>query len=286
MGVAFRHVDVFAERPCAGNGLIVVFGGIDQPAAHLLELAQELRQFETIYVEANHAADTVRARVFTVEEELPFAGHPVIGAGAAVHERLAPGDTARDWQFELSGRPIPVRSRRRGTALAAEMNQGAPALVATLDQRARRTFAPALAIDAADLLPLPLQVLSTGLPYLLVPVTADGLASARINDHDFGARLAAVGAKFVYVLDPLAREGRTWDNGGIVEDIATGSAAGPAAAYLQNVGLLGAGDRLELHQGRFVGRPSTIEVRQEANGDVWVGGPVAVVAGGTIDVTL
>jgi predicted PhzF superfamily epimerase YddE/YHI9 len=128
-------------------------------------------------------------------------------------------------------------------------------------------------------------VLSTGLPYLLVPVTAGGLASARIDDQDFGARLAAVGAKFVYVLDPVAREGRTWDNAGTVEDIATGSAAGPAAAYLQNVGRLGAGESLSLHQGRFVGRPSTIEVRQ-VEGDLWVGGPVALVAAGKIDMPL
>ena len=73
-----------------------------------------------------------------------------------------------------------------------------------------------------------MQVVSTGLPYLIVPVLAEHLATANITSRGFEALLAESGAKFVYVLDPTAPEGRTWDNAGRVEDVATGSAAGPS----------------------------------------------------------
>src|SRR5436305_14018665 len=115
----FRHVDVFSERPYAGNGLIVVFGGVENAADRLLAVAQELRQFETIFVEEPHDDVGVEARIFTVEEELPFAGHPVIGAAAALHERLASDEGERQWTFQnrrqIRGRDeqLPWRLLRR-----------------------------------------------------------------------------------------------------------------------------------------------------------------------------
>ena len=126
---------------------------------------------------------------------------------------------------------------------------------------------------------LPMQVVSTGLPYLIVPVQA-GLERARISHPGFEGLLSASGAKFVYVLDPDRPEGRTWDNAGRVEDVATGSAAGPAAGYLLHHGVRPAGEPILVHQGRFTGRPSTIEVRPGPDGRLWVGGPVAPVAAG------
>ena len=104
-----------------------------------------------------------------------------------------------------------------------------------------------------------MQVVSTGLPYLIVPVSS-GLDRARIAVGDFEERLANVGAKFVYVFDPDRREGRSWDNAGTVEDVATGSAAGPAAAFLIAHGLAGAAEKIVISQGRFLGRPSVIAV--------------------------
>jgi trans-2,3-dihydro-3-hydroxyanthranilate isomerase len=82
------------------------------------------------------------------------------------------------------------------------------------------------------------------------------------------------------VLDPDRPEGRTWDNAGRVEDVATGSAAGPAAGYLLHHRVRPAGKPLLVHQGRFTGRPSTIEVHPGPDGRLWVGGPVAPVAAG------
>ena len=129
----FRHVDVFSERPYAGNGLIVVFGGVENAADRLLAVAQELRQFETIFVEEPHDDVGVEARIFTVEEELPFAGHPVIGAAAALHERLASDEGERQWTFQIAGRSVAVTSSSHGDYFAATMNQGKPLVLRTVD---------------------------------------------------------------------------------------------------------------------------------------------------------
>ena len=160
------------------------------------------------------------------------------------------------------------------------MDQDVPSAPVTLQPAHRAEVASALSLSDHDLADLPMQVISTGLPYLIVPVTADGLERARIAVRNFEDVLAAMGAKFVYVLDPARREGRTWDNAGAVEDVATGSAAGPAAAYLEGLGLADAAPGLTLEQGRFVGRPSRIAVERDAAGHLWVGGPVAPVAQG------
>src|SRR6266849_5604581 len=106
---------------------------------------------------------------------------------------------------------------------------------------------------------LPLQIASTGLPYLLVPVNR-GLDSAHIVKQEFEKQLARFGAKFVYVFDVNRKEGRTWDNDGRVEDIANGSAAGPAGAYFVSHGVASSAQTIEISQGRFVGRPSTLLV--------------------------
>jgi predicted PhzF superfamily epimerase YddE/YHI9 len=140
----------------------------------------------------------VSARIFTAEEELPFAGHPVIGAAAALHR-------------------------------------------------------------------LPMQVASTGLTYLIVPVT-HGLDRAQIAVRDFEERLASVGAKFVYVFDPDKLEGRSWDNTGALEDVATGTAAGPAAGFLAAHGLAAQDETILINQGRLLGRPSVIAVTPDRLG--------------------
>ena len=103
----FRHVDVFTDVPFGGNGLIVVFGetsGVRTEA--LLSLTVEMRQFELIAVDLQPQAGRVLARIFTAQEELPFAGHPVIGAAAALHERYTVNENSRSWVFVIGGREI------------------------------------------------------------------------------------------------------------------------------------------------------------------------------------
>jgi trans-2,3-dihydro-3-hydroxyanthranilate isomerase len=279
----FRHVDVFTDVPFAGNGLIVLFGSTASgPAEALFSVTGEMRQFELILADFQPETGQVPARIFTAEEELPFAGHPVIGAAAALHERHAADEPARSWVFVIAGREIAVRSRRTERYYEAEMNQGSPVLAAPLGDQDTARFAAALGLGADDLHELPMQVVSTGLPYLIVPV-ASGLGRARILAEDFEERLTGVGAKFVYVFDPDEREGRSWDNGGVAEDVATGSAAGPAAAFLAAHGLAAGDEEIVIFQGRFVGRPSVIAVTPDDRGDLWVGGPVSPVARGVVD---
>jgi PhzF family phenazine biosynthesis protein len=144
-----------------------------------------------------------------------------------------------------------------------------------------------LGLTGADLVPgLDPAVVSTGLRYLVIPVTAAALARFAITATDFASRLAAVGAQYSYLLDPDAMEGRHWTNDGAVEDVATGSAAGTVGAYLARAGRAALNQPFVLHQGRFTGRPSQLLVEPRgSNGEVetvLVGGHIAMVAAGTL----
>ena len=134
---------------------------------------------------------------------------------------------------------------------------------------------------------LPLEVVSTGLRYLIVPVRNGALARARISHRELDVALAEVGADYAYLLDAEAGEGRHWNNDGVVEDAATGSAAGCVAAYLHRHGRLGDDQDTELGQGRFINRPSRISISaRSADGGirVRVGGEVVLVGSGRLDV--
>jgi predicted PhzF superfamily epimerase YddE/YHI9 len=119
---------------------------------------------------------------------------------------------------------------------------------------------------------------STGLPYLLVPL-ASGLERAHVASADLESYLSRFGAKFAYLFDTSTLECRTWDNSGRVEDVATGSAAGPLCAWLVKMGLRKSDETITLSQGRFTGRPSTITGRVCASG-IYVSGDVAIFAEG------
>jgi PhzF family phenazine biosynthesis protein len=288
--LAFRLVDVFATSPLSGNGLTVI--ATDEPldSALMQALAVELRQFETIFLFPTDQPRHFKARVFTMEEELDFAGHPVIGAAAVLHEAAEEAGEIK-LTIELSDQRIPVRSRRTPAGFEVCMLQRPPLLGIELAPADQREFVTALGLLAGDRdAMLPMQVVSTGLPYLLVPVTPAGLERGRVMVDDLEARLAGVGAKFVYLLDAQGREGRTWDNLGRIEDVATGSAAGPAAAYLVTWGLAEAETEIILRQGRFTGRPSEMRLRVKAAGSTLAGveltGSVQMIAKGAFDPTV
>jgi trans-2,3-dihydro-3-hydroxyanthranilate isomerase len=274
--VRFFQVDVFAPRPFSGNGLGVFPEAASLSVSQMQVLTQELRQFECIFL-APGDSSAVRANIFTMDEELPFAGHPVLGAGAVLHH-LAGAQAEIFSTLELpEGRRLEVHSTRTAGGFSVEMEQGMASFGPTLEDSA---LLAALSLGSEDLQPgLPLQVVSTGLPYLIVPL-ARALDRARILHADFETLLARHGAKFVYLLDVGAREGRTWDNRGAVEDVATGSAAGPAGAYLVRHGRERPGGWLAFCQGRFAGRPSELAVRVAASGEVSVRGSVFLVAEG------
>lgn len=288
LSLKYRHVDVFSSKPLSGNGVTVFQLRQPLPTALMQELTREMRQFESIFVLPEAGSQTVRAWVFTMEEELDFAGHPVLGAAAALHEETMANRAQVSWTFQLNQKTFPVQTTREGSHYRAEMDQGICNFGATLSSPESISFLESLNLGRDHLLDqYPLQIASTGLPYLLVPIDKD-LDAARITTLDFEKRLARVGAKFVYVFDVNRKEGRTWDNDGRVEDIATGSAAGPAGAYLVAHGLANSGQTIELSQGRFVGRPSTLLVvaQKDEQGRirVKVAGGVSLFASGQLDI--
>jgi PhzF family phenazine biosynthesis protein len=280
----FSLVDVFAREPLSGNGLSVFLLDEELPTRLMQRITQEMRQFETIFLSRVETISAFRARIFTMEEELPFAGHPIIGAAALLHSELHAAAETVLLEFAMAERTIEVTSRREGTSYFAEMDQGVATFEAPIVDPAIDPLLEALDLSRSDLYPsLTPQVVSTGLPYLIVPITAN-LEHARIVHPRFEALLAPLGAKFVYVLDVDRREGRTWDNDGRVEDIATGSAAGPAAAYVVEHGLAAAGESIVIAQGRFVDRPSELHtvVRGTSKLGVRVGGQVCFVGSGAL----
>ena len=280
----FWLVDVFAREPLSGNGLSIFLLDEELPTHAMQSITQEMRQFETIFLRRIEQSSRFNVRIFTMEEELPFAGHPVIGAAALLHSELYPTKDVAHLEFVMQDRSINAVSRRQGTSYVAEMDQAIATVEPPIPSAKNEAFLKALNLSITDLTTdLPLQVVSTGLPYLIVPINSN-LEHAKIVVQDFEAMLATVGAKFVYVFHVGRLEGRTWDNDGRVEDIATGSAAGPAAVYLVTHKRASPGDNLVLTQGRFLNRPSELyaSVRGGTEMSVTIKGQVCFVGNGTL----
>lgn len=276
----YYHVDVFSDKPLGGNGLTVVFPDEGTDERSFLEIAREFRQFETSFLYPLRDG-AFPARIFTVDEELPFAGHPLLGAAAVIHRVHCPDVERASLVVALRDRRITLESESRGNGYSVTMNQGTPEFLAEINRSFTRDIARSLGLSSDDIDPVfPLEVVSTGLPYLLVPLRS-GLDRARVYRQDFESFLAGFGAKFAYLFDTATLECRTWDNAGRVEDSATGSAAGPLAAYLVKNGKARAEETIALSQGRFTGRPARIECRVSGDG-VFVRGDVAFFASGEI----
>jgi len=282
----FQHVDVFADTPFTGNSLTVFLADDTMATGQMLAITQEFRHFESIFLWPTADDSRWRARVFDLADELDFAGHPVLGAAAVLHDR-AGRDATRPWTIELPVKTVTVQTSRNGNTFRATLDQGRPEFGPSVTGAAAAPILRGLGLCAADLMPgLEPAVVSTGLRYLVIPVSAPALARAAITTTDFAGRLAAVGAQFAYLLDPEGLEGRHWTNDGRTEDIATGSAAGTVGAYLARAGRVALNQPFALHQGRFTGRPSQIQVEPRGSAGevarILVGGQVALVAQGTL----
>jgi trans-2,3-dihydro-3-hydroxyanthranilate isomerase len=277
------HVDVFAKRPLTGNGSTVFLGAEEWSAPVMQRLTQEMKQFESIFLSEITPASAT-ARIFTVDEELPFAGHPVLGAAAVLHRTQTPEAKASSWVLRLPSGEVAVSTKCMGSHYLAEMNQGTAIFGGAIKSTELAPILARLCLKSQDFAAeLPVQVVSTGLPYLIIPLHAEALARAAISGSDLEVWLAALGAKFVLLFDTANREVRTWDNLGRVEDVATGSAAGPAAAYLLSLGLADPNLPIELAQGRFAGRPSKIQITRDPFNRFLVSGEVWPVSHGALD---
>ena len=284
MSLAYSHVDVFSQSPFGGNSLPVFPDAWDLSAEQMLRITQEMRHFEAIFLQPPGQPGTVHARIFDLFDELPFAGHPIIGAAAVLHKRSGAGGAQR-WRFQLSSRTVEITTEVIAGSYSGLLDQGVPEFLGAIDDRGQ--VATAFNLAPHDLAPdLPLEVVSTGLRYLIVPVRPGALVRARIS-RDITELLRGANAQFAVLLDESAVEVRHWNNDGIIEDVATGSAAGTIGAYRLRHGLVRGGDTFILNQGQYTGRPSTLRVLAEGSVNrvetVKVGGDVSFVGHGMIE---
>lgn len=251
----------------------------------MLRITRELRHFEAVFLEPTSQGGCVRARVFDLFAELPFAGHPIIGAAVVLHERSSQLKV-QVTSIELISKTVTVTTERTSTGYFGVLNQGAPEFWGTVD--AREQIARAFGLDPSDLdSELPLEVVSTGLRYLVVPVNPGALERACVSS-DISELLRGIHAEFAVLLDEKALEIRHWNNDGLIEDVATGSAAGSIGAYRLRHRLADADATFILNQGRFAGRPSCLRVQPEGRANaihnVKVGGDVSIVGRGRLEV--
>ena len=285
----FELVDVFTSKHYRGNSLSVFPAAGGLSTTQMAQITGELRQFESIFLDPAEAQYHWHARIFDLVEELDFAGHPVLGAAAVLHHQHGGDDVDGRWTLELASGALTVETERRGPdAFHAVLPDMAAEFLGEQSGISRAQVAAWFSLQGNDLdTRLPLEVVSTGLRYLIVPVREGALARARISHRELDVALAELGAEYAYLLDAEAGEGRHWNNDGAVEDAATGSAAGCVAAYLHRHGRLGDGQDAELRQGRFIGRPSRISISaRSADGGirVRVGGEVVLVGSGRLGV--
>lgn len=284
----YFHVDVFSPAVLSGNGLAVVFPEEELGSSQMLAIAGEFKQFESIFV---YPADgnEYPVRIFTVDEELGFAGHPMLGAAAVLHKTVYSKDDKAFLRLKTPEKIVDLISEKTDDCFTVEMNQGRPEFIKSFDSKdidVIKDILSAMDLSKEQLFPgYPIEVVSTGLPYLLLPVTPAGLQRTGLFSDGFDDLINSIGAAFVYLFEPETLECRTWDNKGLIEDVATGSAAGPLCAYLVKNGFAPEGKAIKISQGAYAGRPGIIEARQSENtGEIFISGSVSFFAEGILNI--
>jgi trans-2,3-dihydro-3-hydroxyanthranilate isomerase len=287
---SFVQLDVFTSKPFEGNSLAVFLDGRGLSDEEMQALAREMNLSETTFILPREPSIErergVRVRIFTVQEELPFAGHPTLGTGF----QLRGSSDAREIVLDLNVGKVPVRfEETAGQPVFGEMTQVDAEFGARHD---REAVVRASGLRDGDIDPsLPIQTISTGLSFTVVPLR--GLEVIRNLDVDLRGSseyLERSGGKFFYfvtreTLDPAARlHARMMFYNG--EDPATGSAAGCAAAWMVAHGVAQPEERVLIEQGVEMKRPSRIFVRASRRDDrvvnVRVGGNVVEVLRGEV----
>ena len=260
---AYEQWDVFSKVPLAGNPLAVFLDARGLTDAEMQTLARETNLSETTFIfprEASvEAARGVRVRIFTREQELPFAGHPVLGTAMAIRSHLARPPAAL--RLDLNAGIIPVDFDNSGYG---EMLQPEPVFAGAHEVAA---VAGLLGLAVADFdTAFPIKNISTGRPNLLVMLKSlDAVKRAQV-DWAAAARYFAAGDKQrgFYLLTRETEHktsrvhARKPTRAG--DDPVTGSAAGCAAAYLVDQGLAKSGERVVIEQGSEVMRPGELYV--------------------------
>ena len=279
---SFRYVvaDVFTDTPLEGNQLAVFTDARDLDELTMQALALELGLSETVFVLPAREGGTVRIRIFTPRNEIPFAGHPCLGTAFVLGAPLQLGTIA----LETGSGIVPVELERdpSGKIVFGRMTQPLPTVAPY--ERADELMA-ALGVESSQ---LPVEVYDNGVrhAYVVLPSKED-VAGLR-PDLSALAEVDLVGA------NACAGAGTSWKvrmfapGFGVAEDPATGSAAGPLACHLGRHGLVPWGEEIEIEQGTELGRRSTLYARAIGSGDeiesVEVGGSAVTVARGEFKV--
>jgi trans-2,3-dihydro-3-hydroxyanthranilate isomerase len=245
-------VDAFTVTPLSGNPVAVFLDADGVPAERMAALARELNLSETTFVLPPRlpGADW-RVRIFTPVNELPFAGHPLLGTAIALSERTGRTQFALETERGL----VPFTVTTHGTrGVEARMDQPVP----TWEPYEHEEFLlRALGVDDPI---VPVLAYRNGPRHVLVGTTLDKL-SLITPDQRMLAELPDMAAHC------FAADGERWRNRmfspayGVAEDAATGSAAGPLAIHLGLHGLARFGDPVEIRQGVEMGRPSLMSAR-------------------------
>ena len=297
----YTILDVFAEHPLEGNPLAVFHDGRGLSDAQMQAIARETNLSETTFVlpsgdPGRDRAEGVRVRIFTTQEELPFAGHPTLGTASWLHLNHPPLVGAREFKLLLNVGAIAVRLEPKpdpDSGVFATMWQN-DAVFGEMHNRAE--VAGVLGLNESDLLEgTQPQTVSTGNPFCVVALKLEALQRLAIPQREAGTWLAAKRTRWFYCIAPdqpavfatSPHEADVWRarmqfySG---EDPATGSAAGCAIAWLVCHGWVDSGREVTLRQGLELGRPSRLVVRAvrqgEGVGSITVSGSTIPVARG------
>ncbi len=290
----FLILDVFAQKKYAGNQLAVCFDAGELSTERMQAIAKEFNFPETTFVLSDQERDGGwDVRIFTPNEEVPFAGHPTLGTSWAIADRFLDGSVER-LTLHLKAGDIPVEFSYRddGATDLLWMRQLAPTFGETLD---RPEAARLLSLDIDQVAPdFPAQEVSTGLPFLLIALKdLEAVRQARLDHAAYQRLLERGGAKAVYLFgrggygpesDIAAR--LFADHYGIPEDPATGSACGCLAGYLAKYRYFGGPEAAaRVDQGYEIGRPSALFLKsadRDEEIEIHVGGRVVPVAQGEL----
>jgi trans-2,3-dihydro-3-hydroxyanthranilate isomerase len=269
----FVIADVFTDTPLTGNQLAVFTDARGLADATLQALAREIGFSEIVFVLPPEQGGTARIRIFNPAAEMPFAGHPTLGAAFVLGAPLQ--RAALDLETGAGIVPVTLERDDSGAIVFGRMTQPVPRVEAV--EEPDRVLA-ALGLEHST---LPIELYDNGARHIVVTAAEVAELGRVVVDAEAVASLAVTGVNLVAPAGDRWRSRMFWAHG---EDPATGSAAGPIACHLARHGLVGWGDEIVIDQGVEMGRPSTLHARAEGGGGlidaVEVGGAAVVVARG------
>jgi trans-2,3-dihydro-3-hydroxyanthranilate isomerase len=297
----YLHLDVFSDRLFGGNQLAVFLDGRGLATNTMQSIAKEMNFSETTFVLPAERADTdVRMRIFTPSAELPIAGHPTIGSTFALARAGVIATGRPRFVFGLGLGPVPVELTWRNDELSfVWMTQPLPVFSAPLTTVTCAAAALGVPESAVADTNAPVQVVSCGVPFLIVPMTTrSAVDSAALNSTAFDALTSAAlptesNGVFFFSQERGPDHATAYSRMfapavGVLEDPATGVASGPLGCYLVRHNLVnaaGARSILSL-QGVKMGRPSEVHVSIGVEDDdirsVRVGGTSVFAGEGTL----